>query len=93
MFKFLSALNVSEAATQAAKDASDMSIKFHPDQFLPNLKYMGLGMLCIFIVIGVIIASIYLMNFFTNLSNKKEKTVKEKKPKKDKKVKSSETAE
>ena len=62
MFKFLAALNASEAATQAAKDASDMAVKFHPEQFLPNLKYMGLGMLCIFIVIGVIIASIYLID-------------------------------
>lgn len=31
-------------------------------RFVGNLRYMGEGMLCIFIVIGVIILSIYGMN-------------------------------
>ena len=30
--------------------------------FLANLKYMGIGMLGIFIVMGVIIGSVYLLN-------------------------------
>lgn len=30
--------------------------EFHPDMFLYNLRYMGVGMLCILIVMGVIIA-------------------------------------
>ncbi|MBQ8141117.1 MAG: hypothetical protein IJ038_05420 [Clostridia bacterium] len=32
------------------------------DRFLGSLRYMGEGMICIFIVIGVIILSIYGMN-------------------------------
>ncbi len=32
------------------------------DRFIGSLRYMGEGMLCIFIVIGVIILSIYGMN-------------------------------
>lgn len=32
--------------------------------FVENLKYMGIGMLGIFIVIGVIIGVTYLLNFF-----------------------------
>ena len=35
---------------------------FSVDRFLFSLKYMGLGMLCIFIVIGVVILSVLLMN-------------------------------
>ena len=50
-----------------------MSIKWHPEEFLPNLKFMGIGMLCIFIVIAVIILAIYLTGFLTNRSGKKEK--------------------
>ena len=33
-----------------------------PEQFVPSLQYMWQGMLCIFVVIGVIIGSICLMN-------------------------------
>ncbi|MGN1345343.1 MAG: hypothetical protein ACI4V1_01045 [Eubacteriales bacterium] len=38
---------------------SDFS--FHPMSFVENLRYMGLGMLCIFIVIGVIIGATALL--------------------------------
>ena len=79
-----------EAVVESLKDASsveevteavaDMSIKWHPENFVPNLKYMGIGMLCIFVVIGVIILSIYLINLFAN------KPKREKKPKKNKKA-------
>ena len=37
-------------------------INFQPMAFLANLKYMGMGMLGIFIVIGVIIAVTAIMN-------------------------------
>lgn len=36
---------------------------FNFDRFLFSLQYMWKGMLCIFVVIAVIIGSIYLMNF------------------------------
>lgn len=37
-------------------------MNFNPIAFVENLKYMGLGMLGIFIVIGVIICITALMN-------------------------------
>ena len=42
------------------------------ERFLSSLEYMWQGMLCIFIVIGVIILSIVIMNAITNRSNKKK---------------------
>ena len=39
-------------------------MNFNPIAFVENLKYMGLGMLGIFVVIGVIIAITALMNKF-----------------------------
>ncbi len=45
---------------------------FHPEMFVENLKYMGLGMLCIMIVIGVIIAlTMLLEKFSTSLAKRK----------------------
>ena len=35
------------------------------DRFLFSLKYMWQGMLCIFIVIAVIVLSVFLMNFIS----------------------------
>ncbi len=35
---------------------------FNPMAFFDNLKYMGIGMLGIFVVIGVIIASVVVLN-------------------------------
>ena len=37
-------------------------MNFNPSAFVENLKYMGLGMLGIFIVIGVIILSVVVLN-------------------------------
>ena len=39
---------------------------FSVDRFKAALPYMGEGMLCIFIVIGLIIALISVVNFFSN---------------------------
>ena len=43
--------------------ATEESIKvdFKPEEFVNNLHYMGKGMLGIFVVIGVIIAAVYLL--------------------------------
>ncbi len=35
---------------------------FKPYEFIANLRYMGIGMLGIFLVIGFIIAIIYIFN-------------------------------
>ena len=48
--------------TAAAESSSQMT--FQPANFLSNLKYMGLGMLIIFVVIGIIILITMLINKF-----------------------------
>ncbi len=45
-------------------------------QFVVNLRYMGVGMLGVFMIIGIIIGSTYLINFLSNkvsdaIANKK----------------------
>ncbi len=40
-------------------------MEFNPSAFVENLRYMGLGMLGIFIVIGVIILSVVVLNKVT----------------------------
>lgn len=39
-----------------------LAATFNPMAFVENLKYMGLGMLAIFIVIGIIVGITYLLN-------------------------------
>lgn len=39
---------------------------FEPIEFVNNLKYMGIGMLGVFIIVGIIIAATYAVNKFTN---------------------------
>lgn len=43
---------------------------FLPENFVSNMKYMGLGMLAIFIVIGVIVGITYLLNSLFKDKNK-----------------------
>ena len=40
-------------------------MNFNPMAFVENLKYMGVGMLGIFIVIGVIVLSVVVLNKVT----------------------------
>ena len=40
-----------------------VNIVFNPMAFVNNLKYMGVGMLVIFVVIGIIILATKLVNF------------------------------
>jgi 1,4-dihydroxy-2-naphthoate octaprenyltransferase len=47
--------------TAAATEGSS-GIIFEPGNFLYNLKYMGLGMLVIFVVIGIIILVTMMIN-------------------------------
>ena len=39
---------------------------FEPIQFINYLKYMGIGMLGVFIIIGIIMAATYAIGQFTN---------------------------
>ena len=43
-----------------------LPLLFAPEQFTENLKYMGLGMLGIFIVIGCIVLLTILLNAVTS---------------------------
>ena len=53
------------AATQAVEQEvtdSTTNISFNPENFITNLKYMGIGMLVIFVIIGLIALSTMLIN-------------------------------
>ena len=63
------ALNVS---AETGRVSQDVSIDF--SRIFGTLKHMGVGMLSIFLVIGIIIASIYALNkTMTNIEEKKAK--------------------
>ena len=57
---------VTEAITEAAAGG------FRPEAFIENLKYMGAGMIGIFLVIGVIILTIVLLGKLTAPKKKSE---------------------
>ena len=51
-----------------------LSFETNLDRMLSSLQYMWKGMLCIFIVIGVIILSVYALNgIFGKIESRKEK--------------------
>ena len=35
---------------------------FEPIKFVENLKYMGIGMLGVFLIVGIIMASVYVVS-------------------------------
>jgi len=37
-------------------------LQFNPAAFVENLKYMGIGMLGVFIIIGIIVGATYLIS-------------------------------
>ena len=41
-------------------------LQFKPIAFVDNLKWMGIGMLGVFIIVGVIMAATYLTGYFTD---------------------------
>ena len=60
MLNFLNQLLIATEPTEAAAGAAD--VVFQPASFVENLQYMGIGMLVIFLVIGLIILSTKLIN-------------------------------
>ena len=42
---------------------------FNPASFVENLKYMGVGMLGVFMIVGIIMAGTYLIGFITKRVN------------------------
>jgi len=49
-----------------------MNISFEPLRFIKNLGYMGIGMLGIFVVIGVIILLTMFLNYTTTRKKKNQ---------------------
>ena len=48
-----------------------MDLIFEPLRFIDNLPYMGVGMLGVFLIVGIIIGATYAINYFCNkISNK-----------------------
>lgn len=45
-------------------------MEFHPEAFMTTLPYLGKGMLAIFLVIGVLILAVYLLNTLGSRSKK-----------------------
>lgn len=64
MFQFLNLFLTGTAPTEATAAATEAAAQlgFQPMNFVNNLQYMGVGMLTIFIVIGVIILATLLIN-------------------------------
>ena len=42
---------------------------FEPAKFIENLKYMGIGMLGVFLIVGIIMASVYVIGSLKSESN------------------------
>ncbi len=53
------------AAEGADESIVDVELDWHPENAVVNLKYMGLGMLGIFVVVGVVMGITYLLNAVT----------------------------
>ena len=64
MLNFLSQILIAPKPEEVAQ------LVFDPAKFVDNLQYMGIGMLVIFIVIGIIILSTKLINFLFSDSKK-----------------------
>lgn len=58
MLRFLTKLTAAATSAEAANE-----LFFEPVNFLKNLKYMGIGMLVIFVIIGAIILVTMLINY------------------------------
>ena len=67
----LSMLHFLTNAPLVSANASETAqLVFEPANFISNLQYMGVGMLVIFIVIGIIILATKLINFLFSDSSK-----------------------
>ncbi len=42
---------------------------FNPNAFVENLKYMGIGMLGVFLIVGIIIAATYVISKISSNSS------------------------
>ncbi|MBO5914986.1 MAG: hypothetical protein J6Q72_06525 [Clostridia bacterium] len=53
------------SAEGADESIVDVTLDWHPANAVANLKYMGLGMLGIFVVVGVVMGITYALNAIT----------------------------
>jgi len=53
------------SAEEANESIADVQLDWHPENAVANLKYMGLGMLGIFVVVGVVMGLTYFLNAVT----------------------------
>ena len=53
---------VTDPTVDAAVDSA-LNLEFNPMKFVQNLEHMGVGMLVIFVIIGIIILSTKLVNY------------------------------
>ena len=53
------------SAEGADESIVDVDLDWHPANAVANLKYMGLGMLGIFVVVGVVMGITYALNAIT----------------------------
>lgn len=53
------------AAEGSEESIVDVELEWHPENAVTNLKYMGLGMLGIFVVVGVVMSITYVLNSVT----------------------------
>lgn len=57
---------VASAESETSDEAIvDVQLEWHPDAAVRNLKYMGLGMLGIFVVVGAVMGITYILNAVT----------------------------
>lgn len=63
----LSVFTLAVSAEGEAADESivDVNFDWHPENAVNNLQYMGLGMLGIFVIIGIVMAITYVLNSVT----------------------------
>ncbi len=60
--KLLNVLLTAVSEAPAATENVAPQLAFNPSNFVHNLQYMGIGMLVVFIIIGVIILTTLLIN-------------------------------
>ena len=60
-----------ETIAETVGAVAESSFSFMPGEFVKNLSYMGTGMLSIFIVIGVIVVSITVLDRVVRSAGKK----------------------
>ncbi len=72
LFNMIKNFRLSAAAEDAVEAVEKISIDFNVERFLDSFQYMGIGMLCIFIVIGAIILVIMGLTAVMNAMKKRQ---------------------